>query len=406
MTSVSGGGPPITDENVEQRAQEAWLDSSVTIVDWTIVAFTVVMAYWGFRQGLIVGLFSLAGFAAGAFAGSRLAPQLLPDGSESPYAPALALTGAVLVGGMVAVLLEELALRARGRVVRGEGARMLDGAGGAVLVAAIGLGLAWLLGAVALNAPGASDLRREAQRSVILRELNQILPPSAVLNTLNRIDPRLELEGPQPGVSAPDRAIARDPQVRAAGESVVKVIGTACGLGVSGSGWVAEPGVVVTNAHVIAGQDDTAVEERDGERLDADPVHYEPRNDLAVLRVDGVDGDPLAFGDPAPGTSGAVLGYPEDGPFAVTAARLGETQTAVSQDSYGRGPIERQLTVLRGAVREGNSGGPMVDGAGQVLTTVFAATVGGGRGGYGIPNGVVQRALSRAADEVGTGPCT
>jgi S1-C subfamily serine protease len=406
MASVSGGGRPITDENVEERGHGAWLDSPVTIVDWTIVAFAVVMAYWGFRQGLIVGVFSLAGFAAGAFAGSRLAPQLLPDGSESPYAPALALTGAVLVGGMVAVLLEELAVMTRGRLIRGQGAQVLDGAGGAVLVAAIGLGLAWLLGAVALNAPGASDVRREAQRSVILRELNQILPPTAVLNALNRVDPRLELEGPQPEVSAPDRRIARDPEVRAAGESVVKVIGTACGLGVSGSGWVAEPGLVVTNAHVVAGQDDTAVEEPDGERLDANPIHYEPRNDLAVLRVDGVDGEPLAFGEPVVRTSGAVLGYPEDGPFEVTAARLGETQTAVSQDSYGRGPIERQLTVLRGAVREGNSGGPMVDGAGRVLTTVFAATVGEKRGGYGVPNSIVQRALARAGDEVGTGPCT
>ena len=76
--------------------------------------------------------------------------------------------------------------------------------------------------------------------------------------------------------------------MRAAGQSVVRVLGTACGLGVQGSGWVAADGVVVTNAHVVAGQDDTSVQVGgQGERLDAQAIHFDVRNDLAVLRVPG-----------------------------------------------------------------------------------------------------------------------
>jgi hypothetical protein len=108
-----------------------------------------------------------------------------------------------------------------------------------------------------------------------------------------------------------------------------------------------------------------------------------------------------------PGTSGAVVGYPGNGPLDIRPARLGQTQEVVSQDSYGRGPVRRLVTSLRGRVRSGNSGGPMIDGRGRVLTTVFASTTGTGtRGGYGVPDSVVRAALARADERVDTGPCT
>jgi S1-C subfamily serine protease len=138
------------------------------------------------------------------------------------------------------------------------------------------------------------------------------------------------------------------------------------------------------------------------------PVHIDTANDLAILRVDGLAGEVLPFAETVePGTSGAVLGYPGNGPFTIAPARVGATGTAISSDSYGRGPIRRSLTSLRGDVRRGNSGGPLVDGAGRVLTTVFAATLGGPEGGYGVPNSVVADALQKAAasGEVSTGAC-
>ncbi len=380
----------------------------MTVLDWAIVVFTLAFAMWGYRQGLVVGLLTLLGFATGAVAGSRGGPLLLSEGSSSPYAPLFAAIGALLVGALVAVTVESLALGLRERLVRGRALRLADGAGGAALIAAVALGLTWVFGAVALHAPGTAQLRGDVQRSLILRRLNDLLPPSGpVLNALNRVDPAPSLAGPTTQVAPPDRGIAADPDVRRASSSVVRVLGTACGLGVEGSGWVAAPGLVVTNAHVVAGEDDTSVTTLDGASLDATPVLYDPSNDLAVLRIDA----PLpALGlasDPQRGTAGAVLGYPENGPYAATAARMGDTTTVVSDDSYGNGPIRRSISFLRGSVRSGNSGGPLVDAGGNVMATVFAATTSGPRGGFAVPNKVVRRELRLVSDlAVDTGPCT
>ncbi len=380
----------------------------MTLLDWIIVAFTLLMGVWGYAQGLIVGALSLAGFAGGALLGSRLGPLLLEEGSRSPYAPLFALAGALLVGGVLASGLEVLGFHVRGKL--GEGLSVLDGAGGALLLACVGLALAWLIGAVALQTPGARELRRDIQRSQILAALNEAFPPSgSLLNALARFDPFPTIEGPQPDVGPPDARIARDPDVKRAGRSVVRVLGTACGLGVQGSGWIARDGVVVTNAHVVAGQDDTTVQLRgEGPGHDADAIWFDSRNDVAVLRVSGVSGAPALRMDvnAPPGTSAAILGFPENGPFDVRAGRLGDTVTAISQDAYGRGPIRRRITSLRGLVRSGNSGGPVVDGTGRVVTTVFASTAGGGaRAGFGVPDTIVRDALARAGERVDTGPC-
>jgi S1-C subfamily serine protease len=382
----------------------------VTSVDWIIVGITLLMALWGWAQGLIVGGLSLVGFAAGAFAGSRLGPLLLSEGSESPYAPLVALVTALVVGGVVASGLELLGFAVRRRM--GEQLGLLDGLGGAVLVGCLGLGLAWLAGAVALQTPGARELREPIQRSVILRELNAVLPPSGpLLRALARIDPFPRIRGPEPGVGPPDARTVRDPEVRRAGRSVVRVLGTACGLGVQGSGWIAGDGVVVTNAHVVAGQDDTTVQPRgEGPRYDADAIWYDSRNDLAILRAPALSGLPALALDVGarPGTPAAILGFPGNGSFDIEPGRLGRTQTVISEDAYGRGPVRRRITALRGLVRSGNSGGPAVDGRGRVVATIFAATVSdGGRTGYGVPDSVVARALAAARrdDTVDTGPC-
>ncbi|MEA2368405.1 MAG: hypothetical protein QOH38_1123 [Thermoleophilaceae bacterium] len=380
----------------------------MTAIDWIIVAFTLLMAVWGYAQGLVVGALSLAGFVGGGFVGSRVGPLLLHDGAHSPYAPVFALIGAFVIGGLLASTLEIVGLHLR-RFLRGPlGA--IDGAAGAVLIACAGLVACWIAGAVALQTPGASGLRQDIQRSAILRRLNRILPPRTVLNALARFDPFPTISGPRAQVRAPTSKIARDPQVRAAGRSVVKVLGTACGLGVEGSGWVARSGgVVVTNAHVVAGEDDTTVQLRgQGPHMDARPILFDSKNDVAILRVDGLASTaPLAVrADARPGTSAAVLGFPENGPFYVAPARLGSTTTVITQDAYGRGPVRRRVTALRGRVRSGNSGGPMVDGQGRVLGTVFAATSGGGaRGGFAVPDSIVRSALARTGGTVDTGPC-
>jgi len=379
----------------------------VTWLDLMILGFALLMALWGYAQGLIVGALSLAGFMVGALIGSRVGPLLLEEGSRSPFAPLFALVCALLIGGLLAAGLELIGSRVREQI--GDRLGVLDGTGGAILIACLALAIVWIVAAVAVQAPGLGQVRAQVQRSTILRALNGTLPPSGpVLNALARFDPVPEIRGPAPDVRPPNSRIARDPDVRRAGRSVVRILGTACGLGVQGSGWVARDGVVVTNAHVVAGQDDTTVELRDGSRHDAEAIHYDPENDLAILRSSGISGTPaLEVDASAPeGTSAAILGFPENGPFTVRAGRLGATQTVSSQDSYGRGPLQRRITSLRGRVRSGNSGGPMVDGRGQVVTTIFAAAVlARDRTGFGVPATIVQQALPRARSRVSTGPC-
>ncbi len=381
--------------------------AAVTILDWVIVGFILALAVWGYQQGLIVGALTLVGFGLGAFLGSRIGPWILNQGSQSPYAPLCAAMGALLVGSFIAVTLEAFAHGLRSRVIRGPVSHVADGAGGALLIAAAALGLIWVFGAVALHAPGAVELRGDVQRSVILRSLNGVMPPSGpILRALNRVDPAPAVSGPSTAVEPPDSSVSGDPQVRRAGDSVFKVLGTACGLGIEGSGWMAAPGLIVTNAHVVAGEDDTSVVTQSGATLDATPVHYDPANDLAVLQV-GLDVPALRIAPHAdPGTEAAVLGYPENGSFTISPARLGETSEVISQDAYGHGPLRRQITSLRGEVRSGNSGGPVIDNRGRVLGTVFAATTRGPEGGFAVPNDVVRSALADVHGPVDTGPCT
>jgi S1-C subfamily serine protease len=383
----------------------------MTQLDWIIVAFAAILASFGFRRGFIVGVLSFGGFALGAFLGTRLGPLLLPRGSASPYAPAFGLIGALLAGAILASGLEGLGFKLR-RFLIVPGMGLLDGLLGAAFGAALGLGIIWILAAVAAQTPGQERLRADVQRSAILRELNVLLPPSGpILNALARLDPLPQLAGPSPDVAPPQPAVARAPGVARAGRSVVRVLGTACGLAIEGSGWVAEPGVVVTNAHVVAGERDTTVEVGGSSPgLPARPIAFDPTHDVALLQVPALNVPSLRLvSEPSSGRAGAILGYPENGPFEVRPGRIGRTQTVLTDNAYGQGPISRLLTPLRGVVRPGNSGGPLVDVHGGVLTTVFAGTVGDGgpAGGYGVANSAVAHALAAAAGggQVSTGPC-
>ena len=370
------------------------------------------MAAVGWRQGFLAGFFALVGFVGGALLGSRIGPALLPDGASSPYAPLVSLVAAVTGGSILAGTLEAAGFLLR-RAIPVPGLAAVDGMLGALLSTAVALGLAWLAGAVALQTPGATGLRQDIQRSAILDRLNDVLPPSgSVLNALARFDPFPHIDGPEANVPAPRAAVARDPQVAAAAASVVRVLGTACGLGIEGSGWIAGDGLVVTNAHVVAGEEDTVVQERGtGVQLDAVPVAFDSHDDVAVLRVDDLRDAPALelADDPRAGLDGAVLGFPGNGPYDVRAARLGQTRTVLSQDAYGKGPVSRRMTSFRGRVRPGNSGGPLVGTDGRVLATVFAEATGGTRqGGYGVPNALVRHVLDEAVPEgqqVSTGAC-
>ena len=141
-------------------------------------------------------------------------------------------------------------------------------------------------------------------------------------------------------------------------------------------------------------------------------VDFDPRDDIAVLRVNGLSAPALSVAAGArPGAAAAIIGFPLDGPFDAEPGRIGDTQTFSTEDAYGNGPITRTITSLRGLVRPGNSGGPLVNAAGQVVATVFASITGTDRpGGFAVPNSVVRSQLAaaraRGARPVSTEPCS
>jgi S1-C subfamily serine protease len=383
----------------------------MTTIDWVIVAFTALLAIYGYLQGFVVGAMSLLGFAVGAFIGTRVAPLLLSQGSRSPYAPLFGLVGALLAGGVLASGFEGLGARVRG-ALRLPGLRTVDGLLGAVLTACIGLGIAWIVGAVALQSSTSQPLRADIQQSAILTELDRLLPPSGpILNALARVDPLPSVRGPAADVPAPTRGVLARPAVRTAARSVVRVFGTACNLGIEGSGWVAAPDLVITNAHVVAGERDTAIQVGGvGPGLPAEVVGFDTHDDIAVLRIHDLALTPLRLAaNPRSGTAAAILGYPLDGSFDAEPGRIGETNTVSTENAYGQGHVLRSITALRGRVRPGNSGGPMVDARGQVVATIFAALTGTPRpGGFAVPNALVRTQLARAQARgtgVSTGPC-
>jgi Colicin V production protein/Trypsin-like peptidase domain len=377
----------------------------VDLADWIAIAIVLVAAVGGMRRGLVLSAFSLCGLAAGAYIGSRIAPHLLHGGAGSTWTPVVGLVGAVLG----AVLLQLGALFV-GSFVRGglrlAPLRLLDTAGGLLLGAAIGLAIVWVGASVALLTPGRTRLRQEVERSAIVKQLDSALPPRTLLNLLARIDPFPSIVGPKPPSLPPSRGVLRDPSIRDATTRVVKVLGTACGVGVEGTGWFAGPDLVVTAAHVVAGEQDTIVR-IPGRPFPspADVVVLDVHNDVAVLRVAGSNETPLQLVDPRPGASVAILGYPLDGGLTAIPGRVGPTATALTQDALGNGPVARSITAVAGEVEHGDSGGPAIDKAGKVESTIFAARL-GSASGYGVPPAIVRTDLARAGTHaVSTGEC-
>jgi S1-C subfamily serine protease len=376
----------------------------VSTADWVVIVVVALAGLYGISTGFLRGAFSLAGFAVGAYLGARLAPLILSDGS--PYVPVISLAGAVLLGMVMRGLAGLLAGALRTSLGVIPGLRLLDRFAGLVLGLVAGVFLCWAIGAVLLYLPGETELRRSVQRSTILSEINEVVPPERLLEELERVDPIGVFLGPPAIVAPPEKGIARDPDVVRASKSVVRVTGIACGLGVEGSGWVATSGLVVTNAHVVAGIPRPRVDTAGGRAFASTVVAFDVSNDLAVLRVSGLGARPLPVAAAERGAAVALVGYPKNGPLTRTPARLGGTAEVLSRDAYGRGSVTRRVTAIRGVVEPGSSGGPGVDAQGRVRTTVFARRP-RETGGYGIPIELVRKVVAKAARRpMATTDCT
>jgi S1-C subfamily serine protease len=378
---------------------------SLTPVDWIALGLIALTAFSGFRRGLVASALSLGGLVLGAYVGSRIAPHLLRGGASSAWTPLAGLAGAVagaLVFQAVAGMLGSF-LRGGLRLTP---FRFIDSLGGIVFGAAAGVALVWVIGASALLVPGQTSLRREVQRSTVVRRLDEQVPPTRLLGLLARIDPFPSIAGPAAPTTPSGAAIVRRPAVVRAKASVVRITGSACGIGIEGSGWFATPQLVVTAAHVVAGEHDTSVQIPGSRGLyRADALAFDPRNDVAVLRVRGAaPAVGLRIADARLNTAVAILGYPENGPLTAVSGRIGRTTVVLTRDAYGRGPVPRTITAVAGRVRHGNSGGPAVDATGSVESTIFAKRA-DAPSGFGVPASLVRRALDSAKAPVSTGNC-
>ena len=385
--------------------------------DWLVVALVVLVAIRGFYAGFISGAFSLAGLGLGAYLGSRLAVYLVQVETDlAVYSPFVLLAGALVFGGLGRLLAGTIGGRIGASLRRipviGSGIGMLDRIGGAALGAAIGLFLVWVAGVFALQGPLPQSVRSSVERSEVLSAMNERLPSGFLLDTVASLDAIPQIEGPRPQVDEPELPDQNNDgggqSVEEAARSVVQIVATggsgydsgSSGYGSSGSGWVAAPELVVTNAHVVAGNDRVAVRQEGIWRgYEAKVVAVDETNDVAVLEVDGLDLPALPVAEPEPGESVAIVGYPFGGPLDVEPGRVGGTSQTVARDANGNGPVSRYITSIRGEANPGNSGGPAINEDGEVVGTIFASA-GYGDAAYAIPTSVVEEQLDVAQGSV------
>lgn len=370
------------------------------IVDVVLLLIAVAAVIGGWRRGLLVTAASLVGLAAGAWLATFAVPPVVEWAAANAglngtvqrmIVAAVALLLCLAIGVTVLTLIASLIRRAVGvlRIARG-----LDSIGGAVLGFATWAVAVWLVaGFLQTTAfPPAQQLTASSQ---VVSTLNRIspVPPSTVLGALgDALDtvgfPQVFADGVEviQGTQAPDPSVPD--AVNAASPSIVRVLSSAaqCSGGAEGTGWVVAEDRVITNAHVVAGSDQLVVQIGGvGEQKPATLVAFDPETDLAVLDVPGLGVAPLTLGTELAASDAAyVAGYPENGPYDIGAARIRQVLQATGLDIYSQNEVSREIYALRGIVRPGNSGGPLLDSAGQVVGVVFARSTTDAETGYAL----------------------
>jgi S1-C subfamily serine protease len=388
----------------------------VNLLDWVLLVIVVLYAVSGYWQGFITGLFATIGLLIGGLIGVWLAPTVLGDASPSILVSLAAVFIVIVCASLGQALLQVGGARLRDQITW-QPVRALDAAGGAVLSGAAALLVAWALG-VALSGSGLHGITPLVRDSKVLAEVDHILPDeaSSKLSAFNNVVgttffPRyLEPFAPERIVPVPPgpQRMLTDPDVQRVAADVVRVRSTnRCHQGIEGSGFVYAPDRVMTNAHVVAGVAAPLVDIH-GSSVPAKVVYYNSDLDVAVLSVPTGSVRPLRFAAGTAGEGVAILGFPQNGPYDVQAGRVRADQRLRSPDIYGQGTVIRDVLSLRGLIRPGNSGGPVVDSAGEVVGVVFAASVTSSDTGYALSSRQVAQAAAAgqvASREVSTEGC-
>ncbi len=384
------------------------------VIDVVLVVVMVLVAVAGLWLGAVVQLLTLGGFLLGV-AGGALLSTLIIGSLHTPLARAVVTL--LLVMGLATVLgsIGRVAGGWINAVLRRHHLGGLDSALGVAVGVIEVLLSAWLLtNLVAFPNSRLTWLSSAVQRSEILRTVDEILPPvpSAFQSFLSGADlPPVfaDLIPPTAG-SVPVPTLAQAVAIGSpSGASTVKVLGDACGSLQEGSGFVAAKGLVVTNAHVVAGEAVTDLVVGHA-AYRATPVLFDPDFDLAVLRTNAPLGPPLSLSPSlaARGVEGAILGYPEDGPLTVLPAGVSGDLVAEGRNIYGQGLVVRTVLEVDAAVRPGNSGGPMIGSDGSVVGVVFSRSTVDPDLGYALASpGVLSRVEAAETRDAGvpTGGC-
>ncbi|MHB1592990.1 MAG: MarP family serine protease [Streptosporangiaceae bacterium] len=392
------------------------------LLDLILIVLAVVVGIRGFRQGLLVGAASLVGFIGGAVIGSRIAGPIARLVTGAVAQSVVALITVLVVAIALQELLVYLAVVIR-RVLRVSPLRFFDAIFGTVFSVAAMLFVAWLLGLAVINSPFTS-LARQVRHSRILTAVDNVVPNSVYLAfssflravETNDLPPVFAGLNPPlaPPVAAPVAGAVPASVIRSDAPSIVKIVAIEpeCGLQTEGSGFVYAPGHVLTNAHVVAGARSVEiVGDGTGARigLAARVVFFDPNTDIAVLYVPGLTRPSLRLGPPVSADAPAeVVGYPENGPFTPTPARVAARQLVSGPNIYSDATVTREIYVLRATVRPGNSGGPLLAPDGRVDGVVFASSTVDPATGYALTAGQVSsdaRAGAAATRSVGTRSC-
>jgi S1-C subfamily serine protease len=390
----------------------------VNWVDLVILVAVVAAAVHGLRLGAMVQVLTFGGFWIGLLLGALLSIALVS--SLRPGAVKSAVTLVVVLG--LAVL-----VGTGGRVLGGWGNASLrrhhlgsiDSAFGVAVAVLAVLFSAWLVASV-LSQSRYTWLSSAIDRSDVLHEVDDILP--SLPSVFSHVQSFLDTEGfpsvfakfpptAAPPVTLPSVGVAQF-VARSAIGSTVKVVGQACGLTQEGSAFVVAPHLVLTNAHVVAGEKPGETDVVAGGGIyAATPVYFDPSYDLALLRTDAPLGPPLGLStsQAGRGTEGAVLGYPENGPLSIVPAGIAGSLSAVGRDIYNEGLVERQVYQIDALVLPGNSGGPLLDQSGRVVGVVFSRSTTSPNVGYALASTGVAPLVDREIGDtaaVGTQSCT
>ncbi|MEZ5142762.1 MAG: MarP family serine protease [Acidimicrobiales bacterium] len=350
----------------------------MNVLDVVIVALVVAGIIGGYRLGMVTRVASWVGMALGLFAAVRLLPWVLERVPRGGGLTSFALVVGVLL--LLAFVGQGLGIWIGStlRPVGDDGTvtvidRVLGGLAGFVGT----IVMVWLLLPLAAHTPG--WVASLATNSALARQLDEHLPdPPDTMQALQGFVgdgfPRVfEALQPTPNLGPPPAASGLSPEVAGrVARSVVKVEGIACSRIQDGSGFVVADGLVVTNAHVVAGERTTEVQRDDGARLDADVVAFDSGRDLAVLRVRNLDRPALPIGSSASGERGGVFGHPGGEPLRIAPFEVARVIRAVGRDIYGTSRTEREVLELSAQLRPGDSGSALVDPTGTVIGVAFA----------------------------------